>query len=94
MILVITKVGTHFVNENITQKVCHDKEHTKVWITRLDGSLDAIENVETVIYANDAQAVHWQDDGTIVEELKDKMQDLENEVVRLKSKLRDFGCEL
>ena len=85
MIIVKTTTGTYFVNEKLMKRVWHDKENFKVWGTQLDGSVDSILHVAAVTFVSDAQPMEYNDDGSIIEA---------NEVMRLRAKLRDFGCEL
>lgn len=147
MIIVKTQTGTYFVNEKLMKRVWHDKDNFKVWGTNLDGTVGSIDHVAAVTFVSDTQPMEYNDDGSIIEAMKFKMKEMEdecnaklekaekelekhracmknsrddyfkcleeidilkrvnetlknendehkNEVMRLRAKLRDYGCEL
>ena len=147
MIIVKTQTGTYFMNEKLMKRVWHDKDNFKVWGTNLDGTVGSIDHVAAVTFVSDTQPMEYNDDGSIIEAMKFKMKEMEdecnaklekaekeleehrkcmensrddyfkcleeidilkrvnetlknendehkNEVMRLRAKLRDYGCEL
>lgn len=66
MIIVKTSNGDVFVNEKGTIVVEHDHKEKKVHIIQMppDNTYREIENVEAVIYTNDANPTQWRDEGS------------------------------
>ena len=70
MIIVKTKNGDRFLNDRAFQTVEHDREKAVVNAYGDKGVFFHIEDVEAVIYNNDAQPVNWKDEGSEIERLK------------------------
>lgn len=99
MIIVKTNNGDRFINEAETLQVSHNKDKAlvEVWPSRWGNQQQQpqyyiIEHVESVIYTT--QETKWKDEGSELETLKTENFILENRIVQLQEKLRDFGCEL
>lgn len=99
MIIVKTNNGDRFINEEETLQVINikDKAHVEVWPSRWGNQKQQpqyyiIEHVESVIYTT--QETKWKDEGSELETLKTENIILENRIVQLQEKLRDYGCEL
>ena len=99
MIIVKTNNGDRFINEAETLQINHirDKAQVEVWPSRWGNQQQQpqyyiIEHVESVIYTT--QETKWKDEGSELETLKTENFILENRIVQLQEKLRDFGCEL
>jgi peptidoglycan hydrolase CwlO-like protein len=75
MIIVKTKNGDHFVNENVLMEVAHDKEKASVYCYRNDGYITTIVNVESVVYTNVDQTAKYEDKGSRVAELEASLHD-------------------
>ena len=77
MIIVKTENGAKFVNEKEAVMVCHDKKAKQVsFHTRETMQGVTINDVESVTFITDTQAVEWKDEGLEIERLK---AELENE---------------
>ena len=77
MIIVKTESGAKFVNEKEAVMVCHDKKSRQVsFHTRETIQGVTINDVESVTFITDTQAVEWKDEGLEIERLK---AELENE---------------
>ena len=70
MIIVKTKNGDRFINDKAVTMVEHDKEKAVVDAYGDNGVFFHIEDVESVIYTNDAQATSWKDEGSEIQRLK------------------------
>ena len=71
MIIIKTTNGDVFVNEKTTQIVQHDKQNKMVVIRSSKEGLNCnIQNVEGIIYTNDAQPTSWQDEGSALEKAR------------------------
>ena len=99
MIIVKTNNGDRFINEAETLQVSHNKDKAlvEVWPSKWGNQQQQpqyyiIEHVESVIYTT--QETKWKDEGSELETLKTENFILENRIVQLQEKLRDFGCEL
>lgn len=79
MIIVKTNNETHFVNEKLVKKVSHDKYNSRVFITREGEQMEMIDDVAAVTFVSDAQAMEFNDDGNIIEDMKAKMDQMEAE---------------
>ena len=67
MIIVKTKNGDRFINDKAVTMVEHDREKAVVNAYGANGDRDVffhIVDVEGIIYTNDAQPVHWKDEGS------------------------------
>jgi hypothetical protein len=80
MIIVKTSNGDVFINDKVTIIVAHDREAKKVHVQTNENWVDPIENVEGVIYTNDAQPTSWQDEGSTIQRLRETIDKLEKEV--------------
>ena len=70
MIIVKTKNGDRFINDKAVTMVEHDKEKAVVNAYGDKGVFFHIEDVEGIIYNNDAQPMHWKDEVSEIERLK------------------------
>jgi hypothetical protein len=75
-----------------------DKALVEVWPSRWGNQQQQpqyyiIENVESVIYTNADYTVKYEDQSKYIS-MYDDYIGMQNEIARLKAKLRDFGCEL
>ena len=75
MIIVKTKNGDRFINDKAVTMVEHDKEKAEVNVYGDKGVLFHIEDVEGIIYANDAQPISWQDEGSEIQRLKKSLDE-------------------
>lgn len=86
MIIVKTTNGAKFVNEKEAVMVCHDKKAKQVsFHTRETMQGVTINDVESVTFITDTQAVEWKDEGSELEKLKAKY----DEHMEWSGKLRD-----
>ena len=85
MIIVKTKNGDHFINEKAVTEVKHDREKAVVDCWGANGYYSHHEDVEGVVYTNDAQPTSWTDEGSEIERLKKKL----DEHMEWGGKLRD-----
>ena len=70
MIIVKTKNGDVFVNEKTTHIVEHNHEDKTVVIRNPQYKMNStINDVEGIIYTNDAQPVSWKDEGSEIQRL-------------------------
>ena len=81
MIIVKTSNGDRFINEAETLQVNHvkDKKMVEVWPSRWGNQQQQpqyyiIEHVESVIYTT--QETKWKDDGSELETLKKRLEDI------------------
>jgi hypothetical protein len=75
MIIVKTKNGDSFINDKAVTMVAHDREKAVVNAHGDNGLFFHIEDVEGIIYANDAQAIAWKDEGSEIERLQKKLDE-------------------
>ena len=85
MIIVKTKNGDHFINEKSVIEVKHDREKATVSCYGANGFFSHHEDVEGIVYTNDAQPTSWTDEGSEIERLKKKL----DEHMEWSRKLRD-----
>ena len=89
MIIVKTENGAKFVNEKEAVMVCHDKKAKQVsFHTRETMQGVTINDVESVTFITDTQAVEWKDEGLEIERLK---AELENEKRENRIMCEHFG---
>ena len=69
MIIVKTKNGDRFINEKAVTMVEHDREKAVVNAYGDKGVFFHIEDVEGIIYTNDAQPTSWKDEGSEIQRL-------------------------
>ncbi len=69
MIIVKTKNGDRFINDKAVIMVEHDREKAVVNAHGDKGLYYHIEDVEGVIYTNDAQPTSWTDEGSEIQRL-------------------------
>ena len=81
MIIVKTSNGDRFINEAETLQVSHNKDKAlvEVWPSRWGNQQQQpqyyiIEHVESVIYTT--QETKWKDDGSELETLKKRLEDI------------------
>ena len=70
MIIVKTKNGDRFINDKAVTMVEHDREKAVVNASGANGVYFHIEDVEGIIYTNDAQPTSWKDEGSEIQRLK------------------------
>ena len=85
MIIVKTKNGDRFINDKAVTMVEHDRVNAVVNAHGEKGAYYHIEDVEGIIYTNDAQPVSWKDEGSEIERLQKKL----DEQRELGNKMRD-----
>ena len=86
MIIVKTKNGDCFINEKAVTMVDHDREYAAVTVYRdgdKDGASYVIEDVESIIYTNDAQPTEWKDEGSEIQRLKAELEKEEKKYSQL-----------
>lgn len=76
MIIVKTSNGDKFVNDKAALLVDHDKESKTVHIIATDGTYTnpPIDNVEAVIYTNDANPTQWRDEGSELAKMRETVE--------------------
>lgn len=85
MIIIKTTNGDVFVNEKTMQIVQHDKQNKMVVIRNPTEGLDCnIQNVEGIIYTNDAQPTSWQDEGSALEKARKDNEEMRDTIKRLR----------
>ena len=84
MIIVKTKNGDRFINDKAVIAVEHDKEKTEVTAYIKEGVFFHIEEVESVLYTNDAQPTSWKDEGLEIERLKKKLDEQSDWGIRVR----------
>lgn len=75
MIIVKTKNGDRFINDKAVTMVAHDREKAVVNAHGENGAYYHIEDVEGIIYTNDAQPMHWKDEGSEIQRLKKELDE-------------------
>ena len=75
MIIIKTKNGDHFINEKAVTEVQHDREKAVVDCWGANGYYSHHEDVEGIIYTNDAQPTSWKDEGSEIERLKKELDE-------------------
>ena len=70
MIIVKTKNGDRFINDKAVTMVEHDREKAVVNAYGDKGVFFHIEDVEGIIYTNDAQPTSWKDEGSEIQRLR------------------------
>ena len=75
MIIIKTKNGDHFINEKAVIEVQHDRENAVVNVYGDKGVFFHIEDVEGVIYTNDAQPTSWKDEGSEIQRLRESLDE-------------------
>lgn len=89
MIIVKTGNGDVFINEKNSLVVKHNHKAKQVNVVNDGGAIISyIDDVELVLYTNDAQPTHWEDEGSEVKRLKEAIERLREEIT-LRSKLTD-----
>ena len=76
MIIVKTKNGDRFINDKAVTMVEHIRDKAVVDAYGDKGVWFHVEDVEAVIYTNDAQPMHWKDEGSEIERLKKTNEEL------------------
>ena len=82
MIIVKTKNGDRFINDKAVRMVEHDREKAEVNAFGDEGWYSHIEDVESVLYTNDAQPTSWKDEGSEIQRLKAVIEKKEKEMSR------------
>ena len=69
MIIIKKKNGDRFINDKAVTMVEHDRENAVVNVYGNKGVVFHIEDVEGIIYTNDAHPTSWKDEGSEVQRL-------------------------
>ena len=80
MIIVKTKNGDRFINDKAVTMVDHDREKAEVNAFGDEGWYSHIEDVESVLYTNDAQPTSWKDEGSEIQRLNAVIDKREKEM--------------
>ena len=84
MIIIKTNNGDVFVNEKETQIVQHSKADKCVVIrSHKEGPNCVFQNVEGIIYTNEAQPTQWMDEGSQIEKMREQLKKNHDELCRL-----------
>ena len=75
MIIVKTKNGDRFINDKAVTMVEHEREKAVVNAYGDKGVFFHIEDVEGIIYTNDAQPTSWKDEGSEIQRLKKELDE-------------------
>lgn len=95
MIIIKTSNGDVFVNEKTTQIVQHDKQNKMVVIRSSKEGLNCnIQNVEGIIYTNDAQPTSWQDEGSALEKARKDNEEKLDIIKRLRQEKKTVMDDL
>lgn len=70
MIIIKTKTGVNFINENAVRNVEHNKKHATVEYWDVNKQWSLIEKVESITYTT--KETEFKEDGTELEKLKKK----------------------
>ena len=88
MIIVKTKNGDRFINDKAVTMVEHDREKAVVNAYGDKGVFFHIEDVEGIIYTNDAQPTSWKDEGSEIQRLKATIEKKDKEYDQMMEYLR------
>jgi hypothetical protein len=80
MIIVKTKNGDRFINDKAVMTVEHERDKAVVNVYADEGWYSHIEDVESVLYTNDAQPTSWNDEGSEIQRLKAVIEKKEKEM--------------
>lgn len=105
MIIIKTKDGDIFVNEENIGSVTHNREVHTAYINEKPIGIvtrkPPIEHVESVIYVNDQTGNEWKDTGSQVVYLQEELHKMKIEnsfayklIDKLEDHLRAFSCEV
>ena len=108
MIIVKTKNGDRFINDKAVIMVEHLRDKAVVNAYGDKGLYYIVEDVEGVIYTNDAQPTSWRDEGSVLakqdkelsearkhnSDLRAHCMELENEKNELNNQIRDLKEEI
>ncbi|MBR2958131.1 MAG: hypothetical protein IKC19_00690 [Bacteroidales bacterium] len=75
MIIVKTKNGGRFINDKAVTMVEHDREKAVANAYGDNGVFFRIEDVEGVVYTNDAQPTSWNDEGSEIQRLRESLDE-------------------
>ena len=75
MIIVKTKNGDRFINDRAVTMVEHDREKAVANAYGDKGVFFHIEDVEGIVYTNDAQPTSWKDEGSEIQRLKKELDE-------------------
>ena len=75
MIIIKTKNGDHFINDKAVTEVQHDREKAVVNCYGANGYYSHHEDVEGIIYTNDAQPTSWKDEGSEIIRLRESLDE-------------------
>ena len=76
MIIVKTKNGDRFINDKAVAMVEHVRDKAMVNAYGDKGVWFHFEDVEGIIYNNDAQPMHWKDEGSDIQRMKKELDEL------------------
>ena len=83
MIIVKTKNGDRFINDKAVTIVAHDREKSVVNAHGENGAYYHIEDVDGIIYTNEAQPTQWMDEGSEIQRLKAVIEKKEKELSQM-----------
>ena len=84
MIIVKTKNGDRFINDKAVIMVEHDREKAVVNAHGDKGLYYHIEDVEGVMYTNDAQPTSWKDEGSEIQRLTKALSELTEQGTKMR----------
>ena len=93
MIIVKTKNGDRFINDKAVTMVEHDREKAVVNAYGDNGVFFHIEDVESVIYTNDAQPTSWQDEGSEIQRLTKSLSELTEQGAKMRGEYMKMAQE-
>lgn len=101
MIIVKTKNGDRFINDKAVTMVEHIRDKAVANAYGDKGVFFHIEDVEGIIYTNDAQPTSWQDEGSALEKARKDNDQKSNIIKRLRQEkqtvmddLHHFACNM
>ena len=93
MIIIKTKNGDRFINDKAVTMVEHDREKAVVDAYGDNGVFFHIEDVESVIYTNDAQPTSWKDEGSEIQRLTKELSECMKNLGNLRDEYRKIDDE-
>ena len=93
MIIIKTKNGDRFINDKAVTMVERDRGKAVVNVNGDKGGFFHIENVEGIIYTNDAQPTSWKDEGSEIDTLKKKLDEQRDWGIRVRDQYRKLQQE-
>ena len=88
MIIVKTKNGDRFINDRAVTMVEHDREKAVANAYGDKGVFFHIEDVEGIVYTNDAKPTSWKDEGSEIQQMKATIEKKDKEYDQMMEYLR------